>query len=1007
MVRLRLLGGATIEGPGGPLTGRIAQRRQMALLAVLSVRGGRPTSRDKLLALLWPDQDAERARHNLADAVYLIRKALGEESVLSLGDDLLLSPERVRSDAGEFQHHLDEGDLEGAVALYAGPLLDGFHFPDSLEFEHWLEIERERLFRARLGALEGLALRSQQSGDLNGAAEWWRRAAAAEPENTRLAASLARALAASGDRAGALRAVHVHQEYLRAEFDLDHDPALVSLAEELRGSGGTPAGSSVHPVQGVSESAPDPPSSPPNLAPTPLGPPSERAPPMVRSGRVPPRTGILVGSALGMVLVLLVAAIYLREEGVRTPSTAGSLDPAAVVVLPFRTAGAAPELDYLGQGMAELLGAKLQGGVGLSAVDPGAVLATWREMAREPGVAPSMEAGLEVARARGAGWVILGSAVGTAGGLSLHATLVDVGTGIRMAEGVSEGPEGALPDLVDQLAAQLLVRHAGEAEHRLDHLTSTSLPALRAFLDARAAHRRGDYEVALREYARALDLDSTFALAGLGTAQLAGWVGGTAPLRARAMAVAQANLDRLSERDRTGLRGGADFRGPGHIPSTRDNLASVEEALRRWPDHAQLWYLRGDHLFHHGGPLGLPAWEHRARESFERAMELDPTYAEPVHHLAVLLGQLGDTASLRALAADQLARTSTGPVADHLRWRAHHHLGTDAPGHPPPLEEMDTDATLRWIGIEAQDYGFAFQEGARAMAIRLERPGIRDEQLERRLGAFAWALNRGRPAEALSVLETIREVERSPGFHFRLAVLTALYGDGDEGAGGEAARALAAAPAEGALGEFNLCIRAQWRLARGEVGPAGLDDGDLPPAHPAEFSGNSASHRIICSAVVHAQHAVLRGGGPHSPEVRHLDAVLGMGRHALGLVDDGQIEFAHLALARFLEDGGDPEAALRALRRRVQYLGWQPYLAASLREEGRLAAAVGDMEGALRAWEHYLGFRWDPEPALAEEVARIRAQVEGIRARVEAVGNQVEGAGDRVERVRDPANGGG
>jgi hypothetical protein len=80
-----------------------------------------------------------------------------------------------------------------------------------------------------------------------------------------------------------------------------------------------------------------------------------------------------------------------------------------------------------------------------------------------------------------------------------------------------------------------------------------------------------------------------------------------------------------------------------------------------------------------------------------------------------------------------------------------------------------------------------------------------------------------------------------------------------------------------------------------------------------------------------------------------------MGRHALGLVDDGQIEFAHLALARLLEAGGDPEAALRALRRRVQYLGWQPYLAASLREEGRLATAVGDLEGALRAWEHYLG----------------------------------------------------
>jgi DNA-binding SARP family transcriptional activator/TolB-like protein len=973
MVRLRLLGGATIEGPGGPLTGRIAQRRQMALLAVLAVRGERPTSRDKLLALLWPDQNAERARHNLADAVYLIRKDLGEDSVLSLGDDLLLSPEHLRSDAWEFQRHLAGGDLEGAIALYAGPFLDGFHFPDSGEFEHWLETERERLFRAHLGALEELALRSERSGETTGAAEWWRRAAAAEPENTRVAASLARALAASGDRAGALRAALLHQKYLRDEFDLDDDPALAALVEELRGPGGSQAGFRPHRPQAPPESVPDPPSSS-----RPIDPPSQGSPHVVRPGMAPARSGILVGSAVGTVLVLLVAAIYLRENGGPPPSTTSALDPSSVAVLPFRSAGAAAELDYLGQGMAELLGATLQGGMGLTAVDPGAVLTAWREVAPEREAEPSMEAGLEVARARGAGRAILGSVVGTPGGLSLRATLVDAGTGARLAEGAVEGPEGALPELVDRLAAQLLARHAGEAEHRLAHLTSTSLPALRAFLDARAAHRRGDYEVALREYGRTLDLDSTFALAGLGTIQISGWVGGTGPLRARGAAVALANLDRFSERDRAGLQGGADHRDPGGISSTRDNLAAVEEALRRWPDHAHLWYLRGDHLLHQGRSLQLPAWERRARESFERAMELDPNYAEPVHHLAVHLGEMGDTAALRSLVEGQLQRNTAGPVADHLRWRAHHNLGPASPVRPPALEEMDTDATLRWIGIEAQDYAFAFEEGRRAVEIRLGRPGIRDEHFERRLGAFAWALNRGRPAEALSVLETIREVEPDPYAHLRLAVLTALYADGDPGVGEEAARELAAGPTEDAVGELNLCVRAQWRIARGEAGPEGLEEGGLPPVHPAEFAGAWASYRIICSAVVHAQHAAVRSGGPDPEATEHLEGVLRMGRHARNLVDDGHIEFAHLALARLHEAAGNPEAALRALRRRVRYLGWQPYLAASLREEGRLAAAVGDLGGALQAWEHYLGFRWDPEPSLVEEVARIREEVAGI-----------------------------
>jgi tetratricopeptide (TPR) repeat protein len=380
----------------------------------------------------------------------------------------------------------------------------------------------------------------------------------------------------------------------------------------------------------------------------------------------------------------------------------------------------------------------------------------------------------------------------------------------------------------------------------------------------------------------------------------------------------------------------------------------------------------------------LPSWEQRARESFERAMALDPDYAEPVHHLAVLLGEAGDTAALRILVEEQLARNPSGPVADHLRWRAHHNLGAASPVRPPPLEEMDTDATLRWIGIEAQDYGFAFDEGARAMAIRLERPGIRDEHFERRLGAFAWALNQGRPGEALSLLETIREVEPDPYAHLRLAVLTALYADGDEGAAAAAARELAVAPTEGAVGELNLCVRAQWRIAREEAGPGDPASVDLPPLHAAEFAGRWGSYRVICSAVVHAQHAARRSGGPDPQAMAHLEAVLQMGRHVRGLVDDGHIEFAHLALARLHEAAGDPEAALRALRRRVRYLGWQPYLAASLREEGRLAAKLGDADGALRAWEHFLGFRTDPEPSLAEEAARIReevARIEGARSR--------------------------
>ncbi len=50
-------------------------------------------------------------------------------------------------------------------------------------------------------------------------------------------------------------------------------------------------------------------------------------------------------------------------------------------------------------------------------------------------------------------------------------------------------------------------------------------------------------------------------------------------------------------------------------------------------------------------------------------------------------------------------------------------------------------------------------------------------------------------------------------------------------------------------------------------------------------------------------------------------------------------------------------------------------LAVSLREEGRLAAAVGNRAGAIRAYRHYLALRSDPEPARWPDVERVRAEL--------------------------------
>ena len=59
-----------------------------------------------------------------------------------------------------------------------------------------------------------------------------------------------------------------------------------------------------------------------------------------------------------------------------------------------------------------------------------------------------------------------------------------------------------------------------------------------------------------------------------------------------------------------------------------------------------------------------------------------------------------------------------------------------------------------------------------------------------------------------------------------------------------------------------------------------------------------------------------------------------------------------------------------------------PYLLASTqREEGRLAALVGDTAAAIRAYRRYLDFRRDAEPSLIPQRDSVRAELARLERR--------------------------
>ena len=235
MLRIKCLGQLSVlRDDGQPLAGAASQPRRLAILSLLARAGERGISREKVIGYLWPDSDEERARRLLSQAVYMLRRDLGSDDAIAGARDLRLGTDVLSSDVAEFQAALEEKAYERAALLYAGPFLDGFHLPGAAEFSRWVDEERRALEHDGERAFEKCATAAETRGDHANAVVWWRKLAAKDPINARVAIRLMRALAAAGDRHGAIRHAAIHQAIVQEELDLPADNDVVRLADELR-----------------------------------------------------------------------------------------------------------------------------------------------------------------------------------------------------------------------------------------------------------------------------------------------------------------------------------------------------------------------------------------------------------------------------------------------------------------------------------------------------------------------------------------------------------------------------------------------------------------------------------------------------------------------------------------------------------------------------------------------------------------------------------------------------
>ncbi|HEX9127654.1 MAG TPA: tetratricopeptide repeat protein [Gemmatimonadaceae bacterium] len=202
----------------------------MGLLAILGLGGREGLSRARIEAYLWPESPAALARHALDQTVYAIRHALGSDFILATGRELRLNPELVRVDVWEFEEAIRTRQWAAAVGNYKGPLLHGFHFADSRELESWIDAEQARLLAEYQTAIEFLANLSDAAGDHSQSVTWWRRLVSSDPLSANATKKLMLALAAAGDRAGAVKHARLYRELVRQELEIEPDSEIGGLA---------------------------------------------------------------------------------------------------------------------------------------------------------------------------------------------------------------------------------------------------------------------------------------------------------------------------------------------------------------------------------------------------------------------------------------------------------------------------------------------------------------------------------------------------------------------------------------------------------------------------------------------------------------------------------------------------------------------------------------------------------------------------------------------------------
>jgi eukaryotic-like serine/threonine-protein kinase len=630
-----------------------AQPKRLALLAYLAIESRQtPPTRERLLALFWPEATDAEARAALRQSLHHLRQAIGTNAITSSSDDrLTIDPAHLSCDAVLLTEAAAAADYRRVLSLYQGDFFDAATPRDvAQELEEWFDRTQRSLRRLAVTAAARLAGDAERAGRIDEAIDAATRATELSPDDEESLRARLRLLEAGDRAAEALTVADQAASQFMARLGVPLAPATQQLITDIRAR--RIAAGNVPVVAGQS--------TPPHR---------ERRPELVHAStphgvrevarpNAPSRRVLVFGAATA---ALLVVAWTVAKGRTTVPQVEAMSDAAssatAVSVDRLLVADFADDGDGTGAAVAAALrvditqspNRRVLSGVQLAAaarraVPSGAVTlddSLLRVIAQREGVRALVTG--EVHRA-GTAWVLTAQLLSPRDGAVLAAVRTDAADSSAIIP--------AIEKLSRTLAKNLGVALSNSpAPEPLAQVTSTSLEALRAYSDGARLIDAGERRAGIARLERAVALDSGFATAWrvLGAA----WNSSDEPARARdAMRRAFEHRARLTFRERQLVAGtyhrNVTFDRPAAVAAYRNLLEQNPADITALNNLALVYMSIGDRS--------------EAVALFRRVIAADSTLVSPRLGLAEQLALAGRHGEATAVMDEAARRFPDNPI---------------------------------------------------------------------------------------------------------------------------------------------------------------------------------------------------------------------------------------------------------------------------------------------------------------------------------------------------------